>query len=100
MSAGSSDGGPVIVGPEQARRIARENRASIDAPITISFCNTGHWAAINWFALSELAGVEGVKLYPELVVDWSQAGCRWITCRDASNGCGCPPGSGSQQTFG
>jgi len=67
------DGGPLMVGPEAARRLAHENGLD-QAPITVSFCNTGHWAAINWFALSELAGVEGVKLYPESVVDWSQAG--------------------------
>jgi thiosulfate/3-mercaptopyruvate sulfurtransferase len=67
------DGGPVIVGPDEARRIALEAGLD-DAPITVSFCNTGHWAATNWFALSELAGLPGVKLYPESVVDWSQAG--------------------------
>ena len=39
----------------------------------VSFCNTGHWAATNWFALSELAGVENVKLYPESMVGWSNA---------------------------
>ena len=40
----------------------------------MSFCNTGHWAATNWFALSELAGIENVKLYPESLVGWSHAG--------------------------
>lgn len=40
----------------------------------ISFCNTGHWAATNWFALSELAGIENVRLYPESMVGWSNAG--------------------------
>lgn len=40
----------------------------------ISFCNTGHWAATNWFALSELSGLKGVKLYPESMVGWSNAG--------------------------
>ncbi|MEM8551155.1 MAG: rhodanese-like domain-containing protein [Pseudomonadota bacterium] len=40
----------------------------------VSFCNTGHWAATNWFALSELAGLEDVKLYPESVVGWINAG--------------------------
>ena len=40
----------------------------------VSFCNTGHWAATNWFALSELAGIENVKLYPESMVGWSNAG--------------------------
>ena len=40
----------------------------------ISFCNTGHWAATNWFALSELAGIDNVRLYPESMVGWSHAG--------------------------
>lgn len=42
-----------------------------DAP-AVSFCNTGHWAATNWFVMSEIAGNEQVKLYPESVVAWSQ----------------------------
>jgi thiosulfate/3-mercaptopyruvate sulfurtransferase len=40
----------------------------------VSFCNTGHWAATNWFALSEIAGIEGVRMYPESMVGWSNAG--------------------------
>ena len=40
----------------------------------VSFCNTGHWAATNWFALSELAGINGVKLYPESMVGWTRGG--------------------------
>lgn len=43
-----------------------------DAPEIVSFCNTGHWAATNWFALSELAGEKNVKLYPESIVGWSK----------------------------
>jgi thiosulfate/3-mercaptopyruvate sulfurtransferase len=41
---------------------------------TVSFCNTGHWAATNWFVLSEVLGQKDVKLYPESTVGWSQAG--------------------------
>jgi thiosulfate/3-mercaptopyruvate sulfurtransferase len=41
---------------------------------TVSFCNTGHWAATNWFVLSELLGQSDVKLYPESMVGWSRAG--------------------------
>ena len=37
----------------------------------VSFCNTGHWAATNWFALSEVAGIENVKLYPGSMVEYS-----------------------------
>lgn len=40
----------------------------------VSFCNTGHWAATNWFALSEVAGIDNVKLYPGSVVEYSNAG--------------------------
>ncbi|TMV90629.1 sulfurtransferase [Thioclava sp. BHET1] len=42
-----------------------------DGQEVISFCNTGHWAATDWFALSELAGIENVKLYPGSVVEYS-----------------------------
>ena len=38
----------------------------------VVFCNTGHWAAIDWFVLSELLGRENVLLYPESVVAWSR----------------------------
>jgi thiosulfate/3-mercaptopyruvate sulfurtransferase len=37
----------------------------------ISFCNTGHWAATHWFALSELAGIENSKLYAASMVEYS-----------------------------
>jgi thiosulfate/3-mercaptopyruvate sulfurtransferase len=40
----------------------------------VSFCNTGHWAAINWFVLSEVLGQSGVQLYPGSMVEWSRAG--------------------------
>ena len=39
----------------------------------ISFCNTGHWAATNWFVLSELVGQPNVRLYAGSMVDWTQA---------------------------
>lgn len=39
---------------------------------TVSFCNTGHWAATNWFAMSEVLGKKNVKLYPGSMVSWSQ----------------------------
>ncbi|WP_417617244.1 sulfurtransferase [Oceanisphaera sp.] len=39
---------------------------------TVSFCNTGHWAATNWFVLSELAGLQDVRLYPASLAEWTQ----------------------------
>jgi len=59
---------------EDVIRLARE--AGVESGETrpiVSFCNTGHWAATNWFALSELAGVRNVKLYPESMVGWTNA---------------------------
>lgn len=48
--------------------------ASLDAgKQTVAFCNTGHWAATDWFALSEVAGRKNVKMYPGSMVDWTQA---------------------------
>ena len=40
----------------------------------ISFCNTGHWAASHWFAVSELAGLENARLYAGSMVEYSNAG--------------------------
>jgi thiosulfate/3-mercaptopyruvate sulfurtransferase len=67
------DGGPLVVDAERARAIA-ESAGLADGATLVSFCNTGHWAATNWFALSELAGVEGVTLYPESMVEWTAQG--------------------------
>lgn len=58
---------------DEARRIAAE-QGLVDQAEVVSFCNSGHWAATNWFVLSEVAGVDGVKLYPESMVGWSHAG--------------------------
>lgn len=55
---------------DEVRRLAAANPGT---PF-VSFCNTGHWAATNWFAVSELAGVEAVKLYPESMVGWTRLG--------------------------
>lgn len=38
----------------------------------VAFCNTGHWAATDWFGLSEVAGLPNVKLYAGSMVDWTQ----------------------------
>ena len=40
---------------------------------TVAFCNTGHWAATQWFVLSEILGHAQARLYAESVVGWSKA---------------------------
>lgn len=64
--------GTRMVGAETIRRVAAE-AGYVDGTTTVSFCNTGHWAAINWFALSELAGLEDVRLYAESMAEYSAA---------------------------
>ncbi len=64
---------PTTIDAASARDLAAANGYTDGGPL-VSFCNTGHWAATNWFALSELAGIENVKLYPESMVGWSNAG--------------------------
>ena len=63
-----------LTAADRVMQIARDAGYQADGKEMVSFCNTGHWAATNWFALSELAGVEGVKLYPESMVGWANAG--------------------------
>ena len=64
-------GSALFVGAGQAQKIAASS--PIDpAKETVSFCNTGHWAATNWFAMSEVLGQSKVKLYPGSMAEWSQ----------------------------
>ena len=48
-------------------------RAFADVPAgpATSYCNTGHWAATDWFVLSEILGRKDVKLYAGSMVDWT-----------------------------
>jgi thiosulfate/3-mercaptopyruvate sulfurtransferase len=46
--------------------------ASVPDGEAISYCNTGHSAAGNWFALSEILGRPDVKLYDGSMTEWTQ----------------------------
>ena len=64
-------GTSTFVSTDQAQKVAATS--AIDpAKETVSFCNTGHWAATNWFAMSEVLGQKNVKLYAGSMVEWSQ----------------------------
>ena len=64
-------GSAKMVSGDAAKTLAASlpNRDQAD---TVSFCNTGHWAATNWFALSEVAGQRNVRLYAGSMVDFTQ----------------------------
>lgn len=37
----------------------------------ISFCNTGHWASLGWFASSEIMGNKDARLYSGSMAEWT-----------------------------
>ena len=37
----------------------------------ISFCNSGHWASLGWFAAHELLGNKDAKMYDGSMLEWS-----------------------------
>lgn len=40
----------------------------------ITFCNTGHWAAVSWFALSEYLDLDDIKMYDGSMAEWDKLG--------------------------
>jgi thiosulfate/3-mercaptopyruvate sulfurtransferase len=61
--------------PESNRLKSRDELASIYSDLgektIVSYCNTGHWAATNWFVMSEILGQKNVKLYDGSMVEWT-----------------------------
>jgi thiosulfate/3-mercaptopyruvate sulfurtransferase len=43
----------------------------VPAGPAVSYCNTGHWAATDWFVLHELLGRQDVRLYDGSMVEWT-----------------------------
>jgi thiosulfate/3-mercaptopyruvate sulfurtransferase len=66
--------GAMLPAAEVRRVAAAHGIEPGSAADSISFCNTGHWAATNWFVMSEVLGERNVRLYPESMVEWSRAG--------------------------
>lgn len=62
-----------VLDAAQAKSVAARYDLVTSDKAVVSFCNTGHWAATNWFVLSELVGDPNVKLYAGSMVDWTQA---------------------------
>ena len=45
--------------------------ASLPAGPVVTYCNTGHWAATDWFVLSAVLGRPDVRLYDGSMVEWT-----------------------------
>jgi len=64
------EGNSAVFVPEKARM----STIPVDTgKEVVAFCNTGHWAATSWFAISEVAGHKNAKMYPGSMVDWTQS---------------------------
>jgi thiosulfate/3-mercaptopyruvate sulfurtransferase len=50
----------------------------VPAGATVSYCNTGHWAATDWFVLHELLGRNNARLYAGSMVEWTSNASRPI----------------------
>lgn len=46
-----------------------------DGP-AVAYCNTGHWAATDWFVLHELLGRKQARLYAGSMVEWTSNASR------------------------
>jgi thiosulfate/3-mercaptopyruvate sulfurtransferase len=44
---------------------------AVPAGPAVAYCNTGHWAATDWFVLHELLGRKDARLYAGSMVDWT-----------------------------
>ncbi len=66
-----------VDGPEMT---ALREAAGI-APLTeiITFCNTGHWASIAWFALSEVDDNPRVAMYDGSMAEWTASDDRPVS---------------------
>ncbi len=71
------DGSAFFIDGAEVDRLIEVAGLRKDEP-AISFCNTGHWAATAWFALSEVAGVDDVSLYDGSMTEWTQDTARPI----------------------
>lgn len=68
----ASDGTAYFLTQDRIRQLAEDASLKLDAGRTVTFCNTGHWAATDWFALSEIAGLPDVAMYDGSMTAWTQ----------------------------
>ncbi len=50
----------------------------IPAGPTVAYCNTGHWAATDWFVMHEVLGHQRARLYAGSMVEWTSNASRPI----------------------
>lgn len=56
--------------PKLVSSVVGQSRLKTDEQ-AVTFCNTGHWAATDWFALTQILGMQKVSLYDGSMVAWT-----------------------------
>jgi thiosulfate/3-mercaptopyruvate sulfurtransferase len=56
--------------PDRVRGLT-EGVGLAEDEVNIAFCNTGHWASIAWFALSEVLGNKNTSMYDGSMAEWA-----------------------------
>lgn len=59
--------------PQQAAAELIPADASDPEAEIVSYCNTGHWASMNWFVMSEVLGYSNVTLFDDSMVGWTES---------------------------
>ncbi|MGV8830558.1 MAG: sulfurtransferase [Devosia sp.] len=58
------------VSADQVAQLASGVGLGADEP-NIAFCNTGHWASVIWFGLSEVQGNKNTRMYDGSMAEWA-----------------------------
>ncbi len=56
--------------PETVRALTEAVNLAADQE-NITFCNTGHWASVAWFAISEVQGNKNTSMYDGSMSEWA-----------------------------
>ncbi len=60
-----------FVEPETVEALAAAIGVGAD-DANITFCNTGHWASVAWFGISEVLGNDQTAMYDGSMAEWTQ----------------------------
>ena len=69
--------------PEKVKELSQAVGIAPDQQ-NIVFCNTGHWASIAWFALSEVAGNKNTRMYDGSMAEWTSDASRPVEDKTGS----------------
>lgn len=56
--------------PETVKALSEAVGLGVDEK-NIAFCNTGHWASVAWFGLSEVLGNKNTSMYDGSMAEWT-----------------------------